>query len=68
MPAGFSSAGQLEDEDSSDDDVIGPRPPQPGEEIDAQTALARQFEDRAKKMKDKIEGRNVEEQPKRETW
>ena len=70
MPSSFSSSQQQmdDDDDDEDDDVIGPQPPKPGEEVDAQTALAMQFEARAKKMKDKIEGKNEVEQPKRETW
>ena len=72
MPSSFSSSQQQMDDDDEDDDdeddVIGPQPPKPGEEVDAQTALAMQFEARAKKMKDKIEGKNEVEQPKRETW
>ncbi len=70
MPAGLKSANtvQEEEESSDDDELIGPLPPKPGEEISAQDALARQFEERAKKMKDKIDGKDVQAAPKRETW
>ena len=59
---------QMEDSSDEDDDVIGPRPPRPEEEIDVKDALAMQFEERAKRMKEKIEGKNDEGIPKRETW
>ena len=57
----------MEVSSDEDDDVIGPRPPRPEEEIDVKDALAMQFEERAKKMKEKIEGKNEEGIPKRET-
>ena len=63
-----ASRPQVEDSSDEDDDVIGPRPPKPEEEIDPKDALAMQFEERAKRMKEKIEGKNDEGIPKRETW
>ena len=52
----------------SDDDMIGPRPPKPGEEISQEEMIARNIEARAQKMKDKIEGRDKPIEPKRESW
>ena len=70
LPTSLKSASAVQDEDDSsdDDELIGPLPPKPGEEISTQEALARQFEERAKKMKDKIDGKDVQAPPKRETW
>ena len=43
---------------SSDDEMIGPRPPKPGEEMSEEDAIARSIEARAQKMKDRLEGTN----------
>jgi hypothetical protein len=57
------------DDVDDDDDVIGPLPPASGESVDAQAALARQFEERARRMKDKLEGKCEDSGPqKREKW
>ena len=59
-----------DDDDGDDDDIIGPRPPKPGEAVDAQASLAKQFEARADKMKKKLEGKDDDEAgpAKREKW
>ena len=44
---------------SSDDEMIGPRPPKPGEEMSEEDAIARSIEARAQKMKDRLEGTNI---------
>lgn len=58
----------VEDDPSSDDDddVVGPLPPKPGQESKAD--VAREFEARARRMKDKIEGKDQQGEPKRESW
>ena len=56
------------DSSSDDDDMIGPLPPKPGEEISAEDSIAKSIEARAQKMKDKLEGRNQIAEPKRESW
>lgn len=47
--------------------MIGPLPPKPGEEVSS-SSVAKEFENRAKKMKDKIEGNDSKPEPKRESW
>ena len=56
------------DSSSDDDDMIGPLPPKPGEEISTEDSIAKSIEARAQKMKDKLEGRNQMAEPKRESW
>ena len=58
---------QLPEEESSDDELIGPLPPKPGTEQD-ESSIARSIELRAQQMKDRLEGREAKPEPKRETW
>ena len=60
----------IDDDHDDDGDIIGPRPPKPGEVVDAQASLAKQFEARADKMKKKLEGKDDDEAgpAKREKW
>jgi len=67
MPPNFGT--NIPDTDSSsDDDMIGPRPPKPGEELSAEDAMKRSIEARAQKMQDRLEGRDQAAEPKRESW
>jgi len=72
-PGGESSVvgeadGKNDDEsDTDDDDVIGPRPPKPGESSSFLQSQASDIERRAQSMKDKIEGKGQNE-IKRESW
>lgn len=71
LPPGYSreTKADSESESESDDDgeVIGPLPPKPGEDSGVSSAAA-DVERRSRKMLDKIEGRNADLEPKRETW
>lgn len=66
MPPGFVVNNQ--ESSSEDESMIGPQPPKPGEEISPEEAIKRNIEARAKKMEDKLLGRNQNAEPKRETW
>ena len=72
IPSNFLSTSSRKDdnnEDSSDDDdMIGPMPPKPGEEVSTEDYHRRNFEERASRMQDKLEGKNKVEEPKREDW
>ena len=72
IPTSFQSSSSRKDdtnEDSSDDDeMIGPMPPKPGEEVSTEDYHRRNFEERASRMQDKLEGKNKVEEPKREDW
>ena len=61
---------EQEDNDDDDDDLIGPMPPKDGEQNASGASLAREIEDRANRMKDRIEGKDREQgkEPKREQW
>ena len=69
-PAPGPSIGpQVPVEESSDeDDLIGPLPPKPGEELQTANSIARSIELRAQQMKDRLEGREAKSEPKRESW
>lgn len=67
--AGYSlpaHAGRDVDSESEDDDVIGPRIPTQG--LTSGQSAALDMEERAKRMKDKLEGKNQEKEPERESW
>ncbi len=73
LPPGFARKSdtdkkQDESESSDDDDMIGPKPPKPGESVDPNDAIAMSLELRAQRMKDKLEGKDKKEEPKRESW
>lgn len=61
-----------EEEESSDEDdeaLIGPMPPRPGEEESGSSSGAgAEIEARARRMREKLEGRQESGEPKRETW
>jgi hypothetical protein len=56
LPPGLFGKPPDLDSDSSDDEIIGPMPPKPGQEITPAEAIAKSFEARAEKMRDKLEG------------
>jgi len=71
LPAsGYSLPGptrkDIESESDEDDDVIGPRIPSQG--LTAGQSAAMDMEERARRMKDKLEGKNQEKEPERESW
>ena len=53
----FSVPNTDSDSSSDDDNMIGPCPPKPGEEISEEDSIARSIEARAQKMKDRLEGK-----------
>jgi len=66
LPAAGSNLDASEDDDSDDDDIIGPRLPTQG--ISAAESAAMDIEERARRMKDRLDGKDCVEEPKRETW
>ena len=71
IPTNFQSTSKDDDNNdisSDEDDMIGPMPPKAGEEVSAEEYLRRNFEERASRMQDKLEGKNKIEEPKREDW
>ena len=68
-PPGYSREAQSDSDSENDGGIIGPLPPKPGEDSGAASAsAAADVERRARKMLDKIEGRNFAAEPKRESW
>ena len=69
-PPGYSRETQRDSDSDDDGGVIGPLPPKPGEDSGggASASAAADVERRARKMLDKIEGRNLAPEPKRESW
>jgi hypothetical protein len=58
-----AEAGCAAEEESDDDSfVVGPRPPAPGETLSMAELNARDIEQRANRMRDKIEGRDKQVQ------
>lgn len=68
IPGSTDNNEASEEEDDDDDDMIGPMPPKPGEEMSSEAYLKRNFEERASRMQDQLEGKNKTEEPKRESW
>jgi len=69
LPAGFSLPAPVQrhsESDSDDDDVIGPR--LPTQSLTAGQSVALDMEERARRMKDKLEGKDQQKEPERETW
>lgn len=64
-PAVLLDGGEDSDE-SDDDDIIGPRLPTEG--VSSAASAAAEIEDRSRRMKDKLEGRDKVVEPTRETW
>jgi len=60
------SRRDIDSESDDDDDVIGPRIPTQG--LTAGQSAAMDMEERARRMKDKLEGKNQEKEPERESW
>lgn len=58
---------QKEPKDTGSDFTIGPLPPSASEVLDNKALIAKQIEDRAKSMKDKLTGKTVEK-VEREEW
>merc|ERR1712136_661961 len=59
--------GMTRQKEADDDLVVGPLPPKPYEVLDGKALIAKQIEDRAKSMKDKLTGK-VTEKVEREEW
>jgi len=65
---------KVEEESESDDDIIGPLPIAPGQELTEEEEtqrIIREFEERADRMKRKLEGKDEPEKPKklvRDEW
>ena len=72
IPTSFQSSSSRKDdnneESSDEDEMIGPMPPKPGEEVSTEDYHKRNFEERASRMQDKLEGKNKVQEPKREDW
>ncbi|XP_076807746.1 GPALPP motifs-containing protein 1-like [Clavelina lepadiformis] len=65
LPPGFQGQASSDEED---EEIIGPLPPTANAAEDVKDRIARDFEKRAQKMKDKLEGRDEPKKIEREIW
>nr|CAB3250423.1 GPALPP motifs-containing protein 1-like [Phallusia mammillata] len=66
LPPGFDRSDL--NQSDSDEEIIGPLPLPQGVTLDEKKLIAIDFEDRSKKMKDKLTGNNKTEKLEREEW
>ncbi|OUM59040.1 hypothetical protein PIROE2DRAFT_15555, partial [Piromyces sp. E2] len=74
LPQNISNIEVEKEEEESDDDIIGPLPMAPGHELTEEEEtqrIVKEFEERAERMKRKLEGKDEPEKPKklvRDEW